>query len=719
MTTLNLQVITTDIGIQAVLDAQAQGLTLRLTHIGLGDGAYTPTKARTALQSRKVLLPIASSQVNQAAHQLDLSAAAQGAEEFWVREVGIYDEAGRLVFVWSDPVTALGYKSAPSRFLVGLSLIITEVPLGGLTIVDQGQPLNLAIGDIEDDLSGEHPQGGAYHFPLTQAIERDWVDQSSAWEYHAEILRGLGQSGIYLTRQYTRAGTLPFNRTFDGSYAALNLHDHPNYPGMPGMGELSAVLNGYYLRTRHNDYKLVAPAAGAYLATATVAPPAVPASVIAAGSVADQVVEMRTIFQALATKDTGLRDYRAHFRWTLSVLEAWPELLSGDVLADTFGSFRHQEDTASLRDQLAKVLRLNSSGHKGRLENVSFIPASLRQVFVSGKPQWVVWRYRIVAADVGSVGDYPTEQLLASVDRPAERWHLDKTAAELAATRSGRFRVNKALSTDPTVGAYDALDLLDQIMAKVPGLDGPGAILDERYLDNGATLTLTQWGSAATLNSAYYNRRYSIPADASARTNAMRGYNDPSLFVARTTRAEVAPFEADGYSYRFTYAIPLELILRTPLESWDPYAIPVVSTITGDGNTAGTAYPGQKDGAYHYRIPAELFDGEALSDPADTATGTKYVKDSGGTARLVRGAGIRTFLPGIDGVGNLRIRYPIYPLFHEGSHATALIEALAGDYGVAMAKQAIRLNGLQTSLDAATERVRRAENRITQLELRK
>lgn len=714
MTTLNLQVITTDIGIQAVLDAQAQGLTLRLTHIGLGDGAYTPTKARTALQSRKVLLPIASSQVNQAAHQLDLSAAAQGAEEFWVREVGIYDEAGRLVFVWSDPVTALGYKSAPSRFLVGLSLIITEVPLGGLTIVDQGQPLNLAIGDIEDDLSGEHPQGGAYHFPLTQAIERDWVDQSSAWEYHAEILRGLGQSGIYLTRQYSRAGTEAFNRAFDGAYAALNIHDHPNYPGMPGMAELSAVLNGYYLRTRHNDYKLVSAAPGDYLATTPVAPPAVPSSVNDAIGVAAQVDEMRAYFQALAARNIALRDYRAAFRWTLSVLEIWPELVDGDELADTFDSFRHQLDTTNLVAQLAQALRLNNSGHKGRFENVAFIPASIRQVGVTGKPQWVVWRYRIIAADVGSVGDYPVEQLLTAVDRPGERWHFGKTAEEIAAGRSARFRLNKALSIDPTVGAYAATDLLDTLMGKVSGLDGAGANLAERYLDSGSTMTLTKWGSAEALNAAAYNRRYAMPSDASARTNAMRGFNDPTLFVAATTRAEVAPFVADGYTYRFSYAIPLELILRTPLEGWNPHGIPEVANITGDGNTAATAYNGHKDNAYHYLTPAELFAGDPPTpDPADTATGVKYVKDSGGVGRLVRGAGIRTFLPTIDGVGNLRIRYPIYPLFHEGSHAQAMLDAAMGDITRTMAQA---LNSAQKNTDAMTtltERVRVLEARIS------
>jgi len=704
MTTLNLEVITTTVGLQAVLDAQNKGLTLRLTHIGLGDGAYTPTKQRTALANRRVLLPIASSNLNASNYQLDLSAAAQGDEEFWVREVGIYDEAGRLIFVWSHPSQSLGYKSAPSRFLIGLSLVVTEVPLGGITIIDQGQPLNLAIGDIEADLTGEHAAGGSHHYPLTNWIERDWLNEANLWEYHAEIMRGLGQSGLYTCRGYTRSGTESFNRTFDGAYSTINLHDHPNYPGMPGLGELSAVINGYYLRTRHNDYLLNAPVDGAYLATAPIAPPAVPASVTAAGNVAAQVAEMRAYFQALAARDITQRDYRPYFRWTLSVLELWPEILSGDALTDTFGSFRHQEDSASLRKQLEQVLFYANSGHKNRFENVSFIPASLRQVSSTGKPQWVVWRFRIVAADVGSVGDYPIEQLLTAVDRPGERWHYDLTHESMLASRFARFRVNPNLSTDPAFGAFGNADLLDELMAKVPGFDGPAANLAETYTENGQAITLTQWNSNAPLNAARYNRRYSAPADASNRTSAMRGFNDPSLFVARTTRPQVAQVDAGGQAYRFTYAIPLELVLRTPLESWDPYALPVVGAITGNGITPETAFNGQNPSLYHYRCPAEFFAGDTPApDPADTGHGSKYVKDAGGTPRLVRASGIRALLPAIDGVGSLRIRHPVYPLFWEGGHAQAMIQALTGDVAHAQV-QALRQLQINTDEIAALKR---------------
>jgi len=83
-----------------------------------------------------------------------------------------------------------------------------------------------------------------------------------AWqsEQQAEILRGMGQSGIYMTRQYTYNAKEPENRRFAGSYAVENQHNHSDIFIIPGTAELTAIINGYYIRTRHNDYRLVKPA---------------------------------------------------------------------------------------------------------------------------------------------------------------------------------------------------------------------------------------------------------------------------------------------------------------------------------------------------------------------------------------------------------------------------------------------------------------------------
>ncbi|AOE85832.1 phage tail protein [Pseudomonas sp. TCU-HL1] len=725
--TLQLQVYTTEAGLARILAADTQGLKLRLTHVGLGDGAYDPAKApgrrRTALKHEVVRVPIAASRNNPTTRQLDISAIAQGAEEFWVREVGFFDEAGTLVFFWSDATRPLGYKSAPSRFLLGLSLVITEVPIGAIQVIDQGQPLNLAIGPIEADLKGEHPEGKTHHFPLTNMIETDWLAESSQFEYLAEILRGMGQSGVFSSRQYGAAGTEAFNRTFDGAYAAINLHNHPNFLATGGLGEIAVMINGYYLRTRHNDYRLRSPVAGKYLATQDVPPPPVPDSVARASSVAASVEEMREYFRAFAARDITLRDYREHFRWNLAVLEIWPELLTGAV-DDTFESFRHTEEIADYRKLLNRTLLLDATGHSTRYENGSFIPGSIRLVSSTGRPQYVAWRYRITTTDVGSVGDYPMDELITPLDLPIQRWDTNRTSQQIARTRRQRWRINRSLSADPHWGQYNeapTVDLLDELMGKVAGLDGAGTVLAEEYQDSGLVTRLTQWNSQEPLNAACYNRRYGNAVNASGRTRNLRSYNDPTLFVAANTRPEVAAFTEGEFSYRRSYAIPLELILRTPLEGWNPYAIKPATKLQGDGLSPESAYNGSHTNGRYYLTPAELFtDNVANPDPADTGATPRWIKDGGGTPRLVRASGLYAELPRtFQGSDLLRLRYPVYPLYHEGGWAAAAVEALAGDYGINLAQLLRGHMAQQAEIDTLSKSLRHLQGELTQLKLKR
>lgn len=68
--------------------------------------------------------------------------------------------------------------------------------------------------------------------------------------------------------------------SFPGSRIA-SIHEHSNYIGTVGMGELLAVLNGVEFRTRHNDYKMRMPSRTSkdYGATEDIPYPAVPPQV--------------------------------------------------------------------------------------------------------------------------------------------------------------------------------------------------------------------------------------------------------------------------------------------------------------------------------------------------------------------------------------------------------------------------------------------------------
>ena len=69
--------------------------------------------------------------------------------------------------------------------------------------------------------------------------------------------------------------------------------------------------------------------------------------------------------------------------------------------------------------------------------------------------------------------------------------------------------------------------------------------------------------------------------------------------------------------------------------------------------------------------------GEVASDPADTTgRGATGMLDNEGKLRLVRDSGHRMILPNIPGVGSLRQRFPIMPIFGEGSSVWKELEAL-------------------------------------------
>lgn len=184
-----------------------------------------------------------------------------------------------------------------------------------------------------------------------------------------------------MMRGYASGGPMPYDRPFIESFNAAGIHNHANYDGMPGTAEFSAIVNGYYLRTRHNDYRLRAPApvGSAWLATVPVDAPPLPASVANAGSLAAQTAAMRQLFA-----DYQAGKWPAGFGWTLSYLEFWFEPLTSQT-GDTFDSFRHQQRVTDVDQAFREAMRYNAGGFKDRFENVAYEPPVVRWIH-DGKP---------------------------------------------------------------------------------------------------------------------------------------------------------------------------------------------------------------------------------------------------------------------------------------------------------------------------------------------
>lgn len=142
--TTPLQPVITTAGLSAIWRADNTGIAAEITHIGLGTSGYTPSKTQTALRTRKGLYPVSDGE-KLSATLLHLTAVADDALEYWVKEVGFYLSDGTLLAVWSDPTTALAYKSPTAQLLLAYDLSLEALPADSVTITSTGAGLNLSL----------------------------------------------------------------------------------------------------------------------------------------------------------------------------------------------------------------------------------------------------------------------------------------------------------------------------------------------------------------------------------------------------------------------------------------------------------------------------------------------------------------------------------------------------------------------------------------------
>lgn len=124
--------VLTTAGLQALINVSETGTNaIELTHIGIGSGKYTPTKAQTALQSQiKTLRIIEGGQAgDNAIHVAARDADAVTYEAF---EVGIFTSTGTLFAVTSQ-TTPIIQKTAAATALLAFDLKIVGAEARGVS----------------------------------------------------------------------------------------------------------------------------------------------------------------------------------------------------------------------------------------------------------------------------------------------------------------------------------------------------------------------------------------------------------------------------------------------------------------------------------------------------------------------------------------------------------------------------------------------------------
>ena len=127
------ELIITDAGRQAAIDANNMGLTVRMARIAVGTGQYTPVATQTALQTQVAVADIARG-LSIGADQLQVSARfTAGAWDAY--ELGVFLDNGTLFAVGSsDQAGDFPTKEAGTDVVVTVTLLISDVPSGSVTV---------------------------------------------------------------------------------------------------------------------------------------------------------------------------------------------------------------------------------------------------------------------------------------------------------------------------------------------------------------------------------------------------------------------------------------------------------------------------------------------------------------------------------------------------------------------------------------------------------
>ena len=130
-----MALIVTQIGLEKAIQADLQGVSFKITAVGVGLNGYVPNKTMTALQNEfKRVVISGGKQI--ADNHIHFTALFDGADEITGREIGFYLEDGTLFAIDSHPTNILLYKAPTdkSRALEGFDLILDAVPTNSITV---------------------------------------------------------------------------------------------------------------------------------------------------------------------------------------------------------------------------------------------------------------------------------------------------------------------------------------------------------------------------------------------------------------------------------------------------------------------------------------------------------------------------------------------------------------------------------------------------------
>ena len=462
-----------------------------------------------------------------------------------------------------------------------------------------------------------------------------------------ETTRHMLGSGVVSTSYAAKRMTNePRDHRIDSApFSPMAIHNHPNYNGMPGMGWFTVHANGHIVQTRHNDYrmfkKVVNKNTGKIEYVENKHRPMIPTRYL-------NIDSMRRLMSDFNVGNkTFTKEEKAMFRWDLSYLEVFTVTFDSldDKIGDSFPSFRHGFGNITVRQLVHRYSTYRNTGIKERFENAPFLPITKTE---DGK--YAVTYYGIATEPLSEYNGMRWNEL------------MDKREGFTTSPRSEydyRFRIKNIPS--PKEPRNPRRSLIDDIIENVRGFNptpinefdiNPSSFNDDAYDD-----VYDDKNNRKVIGHDYsfYRRTYEYElSDATNVRESNLGWNDANHISALVLDPK--------YPERATYMVPLEMILRTPLETWNPENIKhgPRGGNSGDGKTAATAFAHYHEDYYFYHTPSSVYQGQRAPGLGADTGGRNWVKDIHGSSKECNPSGIHIFHNGFEkGEHYMRTRFPI------------------------------------------------------------
>ncbi len=566
----------------------------------------------------------------------------------------------------------------------------TDINIRRIIVNSDTDRVSIVNGDTGKEIGHMDARG------LSSVAQREMMLVLGAMaESQAAQNRAIYSSGLVSARSYTFSH--PFNRRGKkhlGGDSVLNMHSHPEFRGLGGIGELALMVNGHFLQTRHVDYKTMRPLktlvfgqrgmnTGVPVPSAVTSLPTGYSGINLIGNLAGTQVDwMRNVY-------TNSKQYCVY---ELVYLEMWLQKFDMNYL-EIATSSRQANETRVFKDILEKMSYYARSGLKIPIENIGLPNGVVATFDAEGHPVLAYVNWRVGSIPVATMYDrevdltmdgityhlkslpYIPEKSAAGVIDGTNRFRLrrnlqarymrerrsDDPIYDDAVTTAFNSDANKAswAAIQNSNGAIFDVEGLAELCRQVPGFNGIGDYSAQIFKDPTGQQTLVSGTKQDVYFSPYdekgffyYDSLYKTAVnDAMGYSRSTRGFNDPNLFTAKTNFKEVV----GGWSFM----VPLELVLRTPRENWNPFAVVKRDAPTGDGSSS-KPYNGWNDNGQFFTIPYDAMNSVVDYSNSIRATdgdtrGTAYMVTGAGTKMMV-GNGLRTF----DITGERR-RFPIIP----------------------------------------------------------